>query len=348
MKKEAQAFWNTEKSKYELFYKNKVLARSRELPHFEYLINRKPTPKISAAGVTGFVVMSYGPNDEIKISPPASVAPTETPVAVAAPVVEEFTVSERFDLLEDLVRMVANGDAKSVLVSGEGGVGKTYTILKVLNEEGMVSHHELVPTYTPPISVEDDEGEMTEKAVAVMSKPKGDYIVVKGYATAKSLYRLMHDHRDGMLVFDDCDSVLRDQTAVMLLKSALDSYEKRIVSWYAEGRDQDLPSSFEFTGSIVFISNMRLERIDEAVRTRCFTVDVSMSKAQRVERMEAVLDKVMPAVDLNLKLEALALLKENLEAARSVNFRALMNVITIRNSAARDWKKLARFALIEN
>ena len=194
-----------------------------------------------------------------------------------------------------------------------------------------------------------DKHEMPKVFHAEMNAFKGDYVVVKGHASAKALYRILWENRNRTILFDDCDKVLQDQTAVMLLKPALDSYEDRWVSWRVEGfaKDSDLPSTFKFNGSIIFITNMAMAKIDEAVKTRCYKVDVSMTFPQRIERMEAVLANVMPDVPLENKIEALDLIKQNLHRVKDVNFRALMNLITIRETVP-DWKPLATFALLEH
>ena len=151
------------------------------------------------------------------------------------------------------------------------------------------------------------------------------------------------------MVFDDCDGVLKDATALMMFKGALDSYDERWVSWYAESLgDTDLPKTFKFTGRIIFISNMSMNKIDDAVKTRAFKIDVSMTAAQRIERMEAVLEGVMPHIDMPIKVDALNLVKELMNVAREVNFRALQRVITIRSSKTEEsWKNLAKFSLVE-
>ena len=135
----------------------------------------------------------------------------------------------------------------------------------------------------------------------------------------------------------------------MMFKGALDSYEERWVSWYAESLgDPDLPKTFKFTGRVIFISNMSMKKIDGAVKTRAFKVDVSMTVDQRIEWMQDRLEKIEPIhVDIEIKQEALDLMKELKNVAQEVNFRALQRVITIRNSPVKDWKKLATFSLTE-
>jgi hypothetical protein len=110
-----------------------------------------------------------------------------------------------------------------------------------------------------------------------------------------------------------------------------------------------LPRSFKFEGQVIFISNKRMDQVDQAVRDRCAKVDVSMSPLQRIERMEHVLKDVMPHVSLHRRKEALELLRDNCEVARDISFRSLMNTITIRNEPGlKDWRELALFSLLEN
>ena len=82
--------------------------------------------------------------------------------------------------------------------------------------------------------------------------------VVKGAATPIGLYQTLYKYSDEncVVVFDDCDSILLDDVSLNLLKGALDSYGKRIISWNADMRDEDLPRSFNFTGKVIFISNL--------------------------------------------------------------------------------------------
>ena len=48
------------------------------------------------------------------------------------------------------------------------------------------------------------------------------------------MYRTLFENNKSIIVFDDCDAVLKDPVALNLLKGALDSYGKRIMSWNAD------------------------------------------------------------------------------------------------------------------
>lgn len=334
----AKITWNEQKNKFQLVYRNKVLVSSKKSETLVHYVAKQVHPKIVKAKITEVEV--HGPKDKITISDKDG----------NLVVNNEFNIEERFGFLEELIKMVIDGDAKSLVISGEGGVGKTFTVLDTLKKAGKVNCNTIFPNIEDlNIVVEDEEDEIKGKVYAQINQPKGDYIVVKGHASPKALYRLLYENRERTIVFDDCDKVLKDDTAISLLKSALDSYEDRWVSWFIEQAfgESDLPMQFKFKGRIIFISNMKLAKIDEAVKTRCFKVDLSMTKHQRIERMRNVLDNVMPHVELDVKQEALVLLEENMHLTDDINFRSLMNLITIRNSTSKDWKKLGVYSLTE-
>ena len=181
-----------------------------------------------------------------------------------------FGINERFEFVGDLVTMVANKTSASAIITGEGGLGKTYTVVKTLEANGMEDASNLMEM--------EDEDE-------IMDRDDKQFTIVKGFSTAKGLYRILFEHRNSFLVFDDCDSVLKDPVAVNLLKGALDSYDKRIISWNCESKgDDDLPRSFQFNGGVIFISNLTLATLNQALRSRSLCVDLSMTKSRSSSR----------------------------------------------------------------
>ena len=146
-----------------------------------------------------------------------------------------------------------------------------------------------------------------------------------------------------MIIFDDCDSVLDDKVAVNILKSALDSYEKRTISWMAKmNKSDEYPQHFDFTGRIIFISNKSKEKIDEAILTRSLTVDLTMTPDDKVTRMEAILGNILPEYDMNVKQDALGFLK-TVKDDVSLNMRMLIMVTKMRLMYPETWRSLATY-----
>lgn len=241
----------------------------------------------------------------------------------------KFSINARFGFVEKLVKMVASGVQPSAVITGQGGLGKTHTVTKTLMEEG----------YT-------DASDMMNFQLGTVVKRSKMFVTVKGYSTAKGLYRTLYENNNAVIVFDDCDSVLKDPVALNLLKGALDSYGKRTISWNADFKDDDLPRSFNFEGKVVFISNLAQDKIDQAIRSRSMMIDLSMTTDQKIERMEYIAkDKsFLPEYSAEVKLDAINLIKEFKDQAKEISFRTLISVSKIRASN-KDWKELAEYML---
>ena len=241
-----------------------------------------------------------------------------------------FSINERFGFVSDMVTMLANGAQASVVVTGPGGLGKSFTVSKTLNACGF-----------------KDVSTLEDFAVGTVIKTNKAFRVIKGYSTPKGLYRTLYENRDGVIVFDDCDSVLKDPVSLNLLKGALDSYSRRIISWRADIKDEDLPTTFEFKGRIVFISNLASTQIDQAIITRSMAVDLSMTRKQKIERMRHLLDsgEFMPEFDKGTKNDAMSLIDKLQDKVKELSLRTLIQVTKIRKSAGSNWANLAEYTI---
>jgi hypothetical protein len=222
----------------------------------------------------------------------------------------EFDINQRFGFLNDLTSMVVTGITPSIIVCGQGGLGKSHSVTK---------------------TIEDNYLEPTE------------YVFFKGYSTARGLYNTLYDNNGKLIVFDDCDSVLDDKVAVNILKSALDSYDKRTISWMSKvSKSDEYPQHFDFTGRIIFISNKSKDKIDEAILTRSLTVDLTMTPDDKVTRMESILGNILPEYDMDVKQDALGFLK-SVKDDVSLNMRMLIMVAKMRLMYPETWRSLATY-----
>ena len=253
----------------------------------------------------------------------------EQAIVVATEKQNKYGINERFGFVEKLVNMVASGVQPSAVITGEGGLGKTYTVTKTLEANGY-----------------KDISDLADFQVGTIINTRKCFTMVKGYSTAKGLYRTLFENNKSIIVFDDCDAVLKDPVALNLLKGALDSYGKRIISWNADMRDDDLPRSFNFEGRVIFISNMDQDRIDQAIRSRSMMIDLSMSADQKIDRMEYIAksDEFMPEFEMQHKMDALQLIREVANDAKEISLRTLISVTKIRSSN-KDWKEMATYLL---
>ena len=223
-----------------------------------------------------------------------------------------FSINKRFEILTDLTSMVVNNITPSLIVTGEGGLGKTFTVTKAIEDMGLSNDN---------------------------------FVFFKGYSTARGLYNTLYDNNGKLIVFDDCDSVLEDKVAINILKSALDSYDKREISWMANMRKGDeYPQQFEFTGRIIFISNKSKDKIDGAILSRSLVVDLSMTPAEKIERMRTIVPNILPGFSDEVKEDALWFLDNNKEKY-DINMRTLIMVSKMRYSFPETWSELATFMI---
>ena len=224
----------------------------------------------------------------------------------------DFTINQKFNFLDNLTTMVVEDITPSLLVTGEGGLGKTFSVTSTIQDN-----------------------DLEEK----------DYIFINGYSTARGLYNTLYDNNGKLIIFDDCDSVLEDKVAINILKSALDSYETRTISWSARMNKNDVyPQSFNFTGRIIFISNKDKSKIDGAILSRSLTVDLSMTPDEKIQRMEYILPNILPEYELKIKKDALKFLSDNKES-NNLNLRTLIMVSKIRYSYEETWEDLATYMI---
>lgn len=225
----------------------------------------------------------------------------------------EFSINQRFDILNNLTSMVIDNVTPSLIVSGEAGLGKTHSITETIKEKDL--------------------------------QEEQDYVFFKGYSTARGLYNALYDNNGKLIIFDDCDSVLEDKIAVNILKSALDSYEKRTITWMAKMNKNDTyPQKFDFTGRIIFISNKAKKSINAAILTRSLTVDLTMTPSDKIERMSAILESILPQYTLECKKAALDYL-DSVKEEVDLNMRMLIMISKIIATYPDNWKSIAEYMI---
>lgn len=242
---------------------------------------------------------------------------------------QKFGINTRFEFVEKLVNMVCADIQPSAVITGEGGLGKTYTVTKTLENNGF-----------------QDVTDLADFQAGTTLKRK-TFISVKGYSTPKGLYRTLFENNKSIVVFDDCDSILKDPTATNLLKGALDSYGKRVISWNAETLGDDLPRSFNFEGRVIFISNMSQDSIDQAIRSRSMLIDLEMTAGQKIQRMEHIAESedFLPEYSRDVVQDALKLIKELKDKAREISLRTLISVAKVRAANPKDYKDMAEYLI---
>ena len=239
----------------------------------------------------------------------------------------DVRIRERFEILADLTNATVSGDSRALIVSGPPGLGKSYTVENILSN--------LDEYY---------------------------YTVIKGFVRATGLYRILYEYRNKgqVIVFDDADSIFFDDAALSLLKAACDTTERRIISWRAETNmkldDGDsLPTSFEFEGSVVFITNMDFDRIVDnqakfhehvaAMISRAHFVDLTMrSRRDYLVRIKQVIGQGMLRDRLTQPqvTQVVDFIEENMDSLRELPLRMAIKIASTMKSNPEKWERICR------
>jgi len=142
-------------------------------------------------------------------------------------------LKERFRVLGIITEGTVQQNVRAATVTGAPGVGKTFTVEKIL--------------------------------AAAKEKQGINYEIIRGTLSAINLYKMAYKLRKAgsVLVLDDADGIFNDEDALNILKALCDSSEIRRVHWLKESqalKDDDVPQSFEFEGSLIFISNLDFQK----------------------------------------------------------------------------------------
>ncbi len=282
--------------------------------------------------------------------------------------------------MAQLVSMACKGTLRSLLIYGGPGTGKTFTIMKTVNDMGMV---------------------------------KGkDYVKLSGKASPIEIYKTLFMYRDsGLVIFDDLDSMWRNEDATNILKAALDTSPVREISWVSnqtvnvskmddarkevlfkqidaqlngdvappppEEDEEDMddpdadetikkrkkkkkdeppptdptkikyPSTFDFKGRVVFISNLKKEDFDTAIMSRSAKINMDLSPSQILDRMRKILP-TLGGTDVSVEqkeelLDHLLHLHKQKEIT-AVTMREFTKGLDIVRSGVPNWKDLVVYA----
>lgn len=237
----------------------------------------------------------------------------------------------RFQVLTDMTQAAKEGHVKAVIVSGPPGVGKSFGVEQQLSKSDLFQQ--------------------------IANKPP-KYEVVKGAMSALGLYVKLHEFKDkgNVIVFDDCDSVLFDDLSLNILKAALDSGKKRMISWNTDSRllaNEGIPNRFEFCAGAMFITNIKFDHVKskklkdhlDALESRCHYVDLTIdSERDKILRIKQIVeDGMLREYDFEPEVqdEILEFIDTNKKRLRELSLRMVLKLADLRKSFGTKWQDYA-------
>lgn len=282
---------------------------------------------------------------EIEIVPTVDKEPENEPVEDLPETEDEIIerMKVKFANIQEYANGIVSGAIRGMVVSGPGGIGKTETLVRIFE----AAHEE--------------------------KKAKFEH-VKGGNVTPVHLYKLLYEnrHEKNIVMLDDVDKVWNSEDSLNIMKSALDSSLYRTITWSSEAailRRDEIPFSFPYNGSLVFVTNRNI--IHEIENGRGKDVDhleafvdrtayislrpVSHKRVWTAEEMKGRKEAFLWSefmVKTNFILRQLGLsdevaeeiftfARENYHTFRYVSIRTFLNIGRARLMSPDRWKELA-------
>jgi hypothetical protein len=240
-------------------------------------------------------------------------------------------IRKRFEMLMNMTKAATNGEIRAMIVSGPPGVGKSFGVEQEIEKAQLIDQ---------------------------IAGRKLRAEVVKGSASPVGLYSTLYKYsdRNSVLVFDDCDSILMDDVSLNLLKGALDSGKKRKISWLSDSsmlRREGIPGSFNFNGSVIFITNLKFDKIRshklrdhlDALQSRCHYLDLTLdSEREKLLRIRQIAGdgELFNDYDLDAEQQAeiIEFMDESKTLLRELSLRMALKIADLRISFPDNWKEM--------
>jgi hypothetical protein len=242
-------------------------------------------------------------------------------------------IASRFGVLDEMSKACIKGDIRAMIVTGPAGIGKSHGVTLQMEKASLFDQ--------------------------VVGK-KARFEIVKGAMSGIGLFAKLYKFSDAknVLVFDDCD-IWEDQDAINVLKGALDSGKTRRISWNKDSRllrDEGVPNSFNFNGSIIFITNKSFDNKKaskmqphlDALQSRChfldLTVDTERDKMLRIKQVHRDADGgLFKDYDFTQEQtdEIMSFIDTNHAKLREVSLRMCLKIADLVKISA-NWRELAR------
>lgn len=274
-----------------------------------------------------------------KFSPRFSIeSGTEIPVTS---VIEETDTElyarlrDTYKTLDKLVEAVSNNTVNSLIVAGAPGLGKSYEVNKVLNE---------------------------------INSGEYGYVFHRGYLRATHLFRLLWENRfqGQTVVIDDCDAIFSDETALNILKAALELKETRMIGWgsekvFVDSDNEEIPRYFDFQGNVIFLTNLNFSDLSTgnskhaphlaALESRSLVLDLKIrSKREIMGKIKLTVNDGMlrsKGLTQHEENDLVSFMENNIDKMKEISLRSIEKLTALYLMDKSNWKTLARTVMLK-
>lgn len=259
---------------------------------------------------------------------------SQIPVVIETDEELDARISATYDNLEILVNSVADGQTKSMVVSGHAGIGKSYTVRQVL-----------------------------ERNI------NSNFTFIKGYVKPTGIFKLLWENRfEGQtIVFDDADAVFQDEVGLNLLKGALELTKTRRIAWLSEKEfisedGEQIPRYFDYEGTIIFLTNLNFNDLIsrgnklaphlQALESRSIYFDLQINTNR--ELMTRIRQVVLGSnilsdrgISKSDEIKLMDYLTENVDRLKELSLRTVEKLAVLYLASPEKWITLADSVMIK-
>ncbi len=222
-------------------------------------------------------------------------------------------IEEIYYIPKQFVKMVANGNARGLLLWGEAGLGKTYSVIRAFKEA------------------------------------KKDFVMLSGHITSMELFHFLFEHRKKNIVLDDVN-VLENEQNLNMLKASLND-NLRVVQYHTSSKRLRVPNKFLFEGSLIVLLNNVPRKTEslKAVESRILNFELKADYKTKIKIIYELAKQNYKSLSKEERFKIVKWIKKNTsEATENLNLRLLFSIYEMRLFDKENWKKLASKIICNN
>lgn len=222
------------------------------------------------------------------------------------------TIEDLYFAPKSYAKMVARGNSRGLILYGDCGIGKSFTIRRAFAEENR------------------------------------KFAYLSGHVTSLELYTFLLQNSKENIVLDDVN-VLNSEINLNMFKSALN--EDGIVQYHTSSPRLKVPSSFVFRGTISLLLNEKPKNNEnlKAVESRILTYELNFSYADKLMIIQELAKQNYKGLKLDEKNKIVEWIRKNTsKATKNLSLRTLFMLYEFYRYDKDNWEKLAEKIIVND
>lgn len=215
-------------------------------------------------------------------------------------------IEDVYFMPKQFTKMVANGNSKGLILYGEAGLGKSYSVMRAFREADK------------------------------------KFVYLSGHITPLELYQFLFEHRTEHIVLDDVN-ILDNKINLNMLKACLND-NSRLVSYNTSSAKLKVPNKFIFEGSIILLMNKKPRGNEDlkAVESRVLNYELSLDYATKIKVIYELARHQYKDIAEVERQKIVSWIRENTSCATTnLSLRLLFMIYEFYRFDDKNWDKMA-------